>query len=374
MDLSSTTLGMGRKSLAQRIRHVLWPLDEIDPKNSKFPCCLVWCPLPVVSWLTPFFGHVGICREDGVILDFSGSYLINVDDFAFGAVARYYQLDRTKCCFPPHLAGHTCNCRYQHADYGPAITWDDALYSSQCHFEHHTYNIFTCNCYSFVANCLNRLCYGGSMEWNMVSVAALVLTKGHWVDGFSVLRSFLPCITVLCLGLAMTGWHFLIALLSFSFLVFGWFVFVPMLVMSYAGGTMVEFKAGDPSSDANEGSYEPLARLDSPEAVKSTDLVDRKLSPYIVCIRGADQANIVVLPKVVEACPPGRELQGCEDDNLVTEKTGGNLGHPKAKQARPPPSRSASLILFLTPATVFSPRLRATWPLAGAVFLVHKLR
>lgn len=72
----------------------LWPLGDIDPKKSRFPCCLVWTPLPVVSWLAPFIGHVGICREDGSILDFSGSNLVNVDNFAFGAVARYLQLDR----------------------------------------------------------------------------------------------------------------------------------------------------------------------------------------------------------------------------------------------------------------------------------------
>ena len=72
----------------------LWPLGDIDPKKSRFPCCLVWTPLPVVSWLAPFIGHVGICREDGSIIDFSGSNLVNVDDFAFGAVARYLQLDR----------------------------------------------------------------------------------------------------------------------------------------------------------------------------------------------------------------------------------------------------------------------------------------
>lgn len=81
-------------SSIQRIQHELWPLDEIDPKKAKFPCCLVWTPLPVVSWLAPFIGHVGICREDGAILDFSGSNFINIDNFAFGVVARYIQLDR----------------------------------------------------------------------------------------------------------------------------------------------------------------------------------------------------------------------------------------------------------------------------------------
>ncbi|THF95275.1 hypothetical protein TEA_020070 [Camellia sinensis var. sinensis] len=128
----------------------LWPLGEIDPKKAKFPCCLVWTPLPVVSWLAPFIGHVGICREDGAVLDFSGSNFVNVDEFAYGAVARYLQLDREKCCFPPNLVGHTCKHRYKHAEYGTAITWDDALQSSMRHFEHKTYNLFTCNCHSFI--------------------------------------------------------------------------------------------------------------------------------------------------------------------------------------------------------------------------------
>lgn len=81
-------------SSTSKIQHELWPLDEINPYTARFPCCLVWTPLPVVSWLAPFIGHVGICREDGVILDFSGSSFVNVDGFAFGAAAIYLQLDR----------------------------------------------------------------------------------------------------------------------------------------------------------------------------------------------------------------------------------------------------------------------------------------
>ncbi|KAL2471962.1 Protein REVERSION-TO-ETHYLENE SENSITIVITY1 [Abeliophyllum distichum] len=209
---------------AGNIQHELWPLDEIDPKKAKFPCCVVWTPLPIVSWLAPFIGHVGICREDGTVLDFSGSNLVNIDDFAFGSVARYLQLDRKQCCFPPNLAGHTCKHRYKHVEYGSAITWDDAIQSTVHHFEHKSYNIFTCNCHSFVANCLNRLCYEGSMSWNMINVAALLLFKGTWVDGLSVLRSFLPFMVVLCLGVFMVGWPFIMGLFSFSLLLIGWFL------------------------------------------------------------------------------------------------------------------------------------------------------
>ncbi|KAL3746861.1 hypothetical protein ACJRO7_015757 [Eucalyptus globulus] len=210
--------------LTPGIQHELWPLDEIDPTKDKFPCCLVWTPLPVVSWLAPFIGHVGICREDGVLLDFSGSNLVNVDSFAFGAVARYIQLDRKQCCFPANLAEHTCMYGFKHREYGAAITWDDALRLSTRHFEHKTYNLFTCNCHSFAANCLNRLCYGGSMEWNMINVATLVLFKGQWVSVMSITRAFLPFMSVLCLGLVLVGWPFIIGLFSFSMLLLGWFL------------------------------------------------------------------------------------------------------------------------------------------------------
>ncbi|KAG8657191.1 protein REVERSION-TO-ETHYLENE SENSITIVITY1 isoform X2 [Manihot esculenta] len=216
--------------------HELWPLDEIDPNKAKFPCCLVWAPLPIVSWLAPFIGHVGICREDGTILDFAGSGFLNVDGFAFGPVARRLQLDRNQCCFPPNLAGHTCKHGYTHTKYGTAVTWDDALHSSMRHFEHKTYNLFTCNSHSFVANCLNRLCYHESIEWNMITVAALILFRGRWIDWKSVIRSFFPFTVVICLGIVLVGWPFLIGLFSFSVLLMGWF-----LMSTYCLKNLLEF-------------------------------------------------------------------------------------------------------------------------------------
>lgn len=70
---------------------------QIDPKRDRFPFCVVWTPLPVLSWLIPFIGHIGICREDGVILDFAGPNFVCVDNFAFGAVTRYLQIDAKVC-------------------------------------------------------------------------------------------------------------------------------------------------------------------------------------------------------------------------------------------------------------------------------------
>ncbi|KAK1298888.1 Protein REVERSION-TO-ETHYLENE SENSITIVITY1 [Acorus calamus] len=208
----------------RQTHHEFWPLHSVDSKKARFPCCLVWCPLPVVSWLAPYIGHLGICQEDGAVLDFSGSNFVNVGNFAYGAVARYLQLNREQCCFPPHMAGHTCKNNYRHAEHGTAMTWDDAMRHSMQKFQHKSYNLFTFNCHSFVANCINRLAFKGSMDWNMINLAALILLKGWWVDRMSIVKSFSPFVTVLCIGVLMVGWPFLIGMASFSFLLITWFV------------------------------------------------------------------------------------------------------------------------------------------------------
>ncbi|MCO5554472.1 hypothetical protein L7F22_008001 [Adiantum nelumboides] len=111
--------------------------------NNRFPHSVVWTPLPIVSWLAPFLGHVGVCREDGVILDFAGSYYVNIDSFAFGAAARFVHLDEQQCCFPRYLSGHTCKSGFEHAQAGTALSWDDGLRSCMQHFQHKSYNPFT---------------------------------------------------------------------------------------------------------------------------------------------------------------------------------------------------------------------------------------
>ncbi|KAK4378652.1 hypothetical protein RND71_000514 [Anisodus tanguticus] len=211
---------------ALQIKNDLGPLDGSDPSKEKFPCCLVWTPLPVVSWLAPFVGHVAICREDGTIVEFSGANLIYVGTLSYGDVARYYQLDRQQCCFPRTIGGHTCNKSYQHSEFGTGVSWDDAVHLSARNFEHRSFNLFTCNSHSFAAHFLNRLSYGGSMDWNMVNVWALMLSKGHWVDGSAILRSFVPFIVMLCYGVLMLGWPFVVIMLSFFLLIAGWYLLI----------------------------------------------------------------------------------------------------------------------------------------------------
>ena len=47
----------------------LWPLGEV-PKESKVSLLHCLDSSPVVSWLARYIGHVGIAREDGIVIEF----------------------------------------------------------------------------------------------------------------------------------------------------------------------------------------------------------------------------------------------------------------------------------------------------------------
>ena len=66
---------------------------EIDPVRARFPFCIVWTPLPCITWLLPPIGHMGIAYSTGVIRDFAGPYYVSEDNLAFGSTTRFVQLD-----------------------------------------------------------------------------------------------------------------------------------------------------------------------------------------------------------------------------------------------------------------------------------------
>ncbi|EGT58820.1 hypothetical protein CAEBREN_01460 [Caenorhabditis brenneri] len=51
---------------------------EISPESNRYPFCIVWTPIPCLTWFFPFIGHMGIANSRGVIRDFAGSFYVAV--------------------------------------------------------------------------------------------------------------------------------------------------------------------------------------------------------------------------------------------------------------------------------------------------------
>ncbi|XP_023670654.1 transmembrane protein 222-like isoform X2 [Paramormyrops kingsleyae] len=148
--------------------------EKIDPDKSRFPYCIVWTPIPGLSWLLPFIGHMGICTSSGVIRDFAGPYCVSEDDMAFGRPTKYWRLDVSKVCG------------------GSPEVWDAAVRDASQQYGHKMHILCCDNCHSYVALALNLMRYDGSSTWNMINLCLLSLLHSKHVSIADSLKTWLP--------------------------------------------------------------------------------------------------------------------------------------------------------------------------------------
>jgi hypothetical protein len=56
--------------------------------------CIVWSPLPPITWIVPFIGHTGIANSRGIASDFQGPYFVGTQGrMAFGPPTRALKID-----------------------------------------------------------------------------------------------------------------------------------------------------------------------------------------------------------------------------------------------------------------------------------------
>ncbi|VDO27897.1 unnamed protein product [Haemonchus placei] len=135
--------------------------EEIDIARHRFPYCIVWTPLPVLTWIFPLIGHMGIATSRGIIRDFSGSYCVTEDDMGFDWPTMYWRLSAD-------------------AVEGGAEAYDRAIREASDEYKGRVHNICCDNCHSHVALALNTMRYGGSDSWNMFKLGFYVQIYGKY--------------------------------------------------------------------------------------------------------------------------------------------------------------------------------------------------
>ncbi|GLE06875.1 hypothetical protein PINS_up016544 [Pythium insidiosum] len=147
----------------------------VDPQRNRFPFCIVWSPLPVITWFLPFIGHMGIATSEGIIYDFAGPYTIGREHLAFGAPTRYLQ-----CRVPRERVEK----------------WDEGVRRGCAIYETRMHNLCCDNCHSHVATCLDLMQYQGSTRWNMVTLCFWMFFCGRYVGVAGVVKSWAPSLLV----------------------------------------------------------------------------------------------------------------------------------------------------------------------------------
>jgi len=145
-------------------------LKKINAKRNRFPYCIVWTPIPFITYIIPSIGHTGIGTSSGIIHDFAGSYFISVDDFAFGNPTKYYQLDLND---------------QEKYEFDRAVEKADNKFSMEQH------NLCFNNCHSHVACVLNNLKYKGKTNYTMIHIWWLLITKGKYLSFWSFCKTYI---------------------------------------------------------------------------------------------------------------------------------------------------------------------------------------
>ena len=144
---------------------------KINVKRNRYPYCIVWTPIPMLTWMFPFIGHMGISYSSGVIRDFAGPYYVSEDNMAFGNPTRYLQFNPMKV---------------NRGD------WDQSISAASDEYKHRMHNLCCDNCHSHVAMSLNFIEYDGISNWNMFRLAARMFIFGKYVNVYGFLKTWLP--------------------------------------------------------------------------------------------------------------------------------------------------------------------------------------
>ncbi|CEO99931.1 hypothetical protein PBRA_007665 [Plasmodiophora brassicae] len=149
---------------------------RVDPARNRFPFCLVWGPLPIISWILPFIGHLGITDSQGRIHDFAGPFYIGIDQFMVGAVTRYYRIDPRSCSYP-NLP----------PDMSVAEAWDAAIEAADSKYRAMMHNIVTNNCHHHCSQALRNM----GKTWSMFYCWILITFKGRFVSPKHFIQSYI---------------------------------------------------------------------------------------------------------------------------------------------------------------------------------------
>uniref|UniRef100_A0A8C3J3J3 Transmembrane protein 222 n=1 Tax=Calidris pygmaea TaxID=425635 RepID=A0A8C3J3J3_9CHAR len=192
----------------------------LDAERGRFPYCVVWTPIPVLTWLFPIIGHMGICTSTGVIRDFAGPYFVSVLETG-SQQSLLHQSQRlghgcTRCLGgvqAPHGTAPPLMSPLRVGECPPRGGWvlaeslpelgslKDKISNPVALFLFQ-HNLCCDNCHSHVALALNLMRYDNSTSWNMVKLCFFSLLYGKYVSIGGFVKTWLPF--VLFLGVIVT--------------------------------------------------------------------------------------------------------------------------------------------------------------------------
>ena len=165
---------------------------EIDRENEKYPLCITWTVVPVVTAFLPFVGHPAICDKNSVHHDFSFPNIIHSGKQPIlGKTLKYIKLE-----------------------YGDNITDDDLIKSieeADKKWKKISHKYFYDNCHDYVVDILNGIKHKNKDNWTVRKLMGHLIVDSTYVNGKRKFYSIFPSIAIWgFISLILLGWLFII--------------------------------------------------------------------------------------------------------------------------------------------------------------------
>jgi hypothetical protein len=154
-----------------------------DARRNRFPYSVVFQPFPLITWILPFAGHMGIADSAGRVYDFQGPFTIVRDRMMLGKATRFLRLDPGRVTSPPLLASDG-DAQYD--------TWDVCVAQGVKEYSRRVHILCWDNCNHHSGYTLDQMAYGGCRSYGLVRLWILMAFKSESVGPGGLLRDFLP--------------------------------------------------------------------------------------------------------------------------------------------------------------------------------------
>ena len=68
--------------------------SQLSGVHDRLSYCILWSPLPIITWVLPFIGHLGIADSRGIASDFQGPFFVGDQGrMAFGNPTRALKIN-----------------------------------------------------------------------------------------------------------------------------------------------------------------------------------------------------------------------------------------------------------------------------------------
>lgn len=163
---------------------------SISVKDVRYPYCIVWTQIPMLSYIMPCIGHTGIGNTNGIIYDFAGSFTVSVNDMAFGNPLKYVKLNLNE---------------------EEKRLFDSSILDITEQYKKKEHQYCGDNCHTFVAEILNKINYKGKNDYTKESVFNLVNCHSEYISCTACIKNYFGFfIFLLILGAFIVGIYFAI--------------------------------------------------------------------------------------------------------------------------------------------------------------------